>query len=456
VIPLRPPAALLCIFVCVVANAAAQSIAGWRTNGTGKYPATAPPTEWSTTKNVVWATSMPDWSNSSPIVKAGHVFVCAEPFTLVCVRASDGQILWQRTHAYTEVLDPAELAKMQESAQQLEALDKEIASLRQEALNARRALRKAPDDKQLGRQVEKLTDQLSRLNQRRSAAAARQLPPTHPENGYSSCTPTTNGRSVCALFGNGVAACYDMAGNRKWIKLIERPTDGNGLSASPVLAGDKLIVLINRLIALDVETGEVLWRAPAQPRYGSPVRAHIANADLIVTPGGEIVRADDGKVLASGLSNLEYCAPIVDKDVAYFIQAGGKAVNLAGSIRPETLWQTNPISDRYYASPAVHDGLIYAVTQAGEFSVIDAKTGAVLRRKKLELGPNSTVYSSVTLAGNFLYVTGENGATVVMEAGRDTREIARNQLDRLRSSPVFVGNYMYIRTRDKLYCIGTR
>jgi hypothetical protein len=46
------------------------------------------------------------------------------------------------------------------------------------------------------------------------------------------------------------------------------------------------------------------------------------------------------------------------------------------------------------------------------------------------------------------------GATVVLEPGREYREVARNQLEGYGSCPVFSGQRMYLRTNKHLYCIG--
>src|SRR2546425_7266746 len=99
-------------------DAAAHPIVGWRTDGTGQYPNTTPPTEWSTSKNVIWCTAMPNWSNASLVLSKGRIFVCAEPSTLVCVQASDGKILWQRTNAYRDMQTPEEAAKADEALKQ--------------------------------------------------------------------------------------------------------------------------------------------------------------------------------------------------------------------------------------------------------------------------------------------------------------------------------------------------
>jgi len=58
------------------------------------------------------------------------------------------------------------------------------------------------------------------------------------------------------------------------------------------------------------------------------------------------------------------------------------------------------------------------------------------------------------VAGNRIYISSDNGATVVLEPGREYKELARNKLEPFRSSLVFEGRRMYVRTEKKLFCIG--
>src|SRR5688500_14585298 len=78
--------------------------AGWRGNGSRNFPGTQPPLSWSDSQNVLWKTALPARSNASPVVAGGRVFVCAEPYTLLCIDAADGRILWERTHDYLDLL----------------------------------------------------------------------------------------------------------------------------------------------------------------------------------------------------------------------------------------------------------------------------------------------------------------------------------------------------------------
>ena len=372
---------------------------GFRTDWTGRYPTATPSLNWSTSRNVVWATDLPSWSNATPVVMDDRLFVCSEATTLVCVRSSDGHILWMNDHGFDKV----------------------------------NGLEPKPG-----------------------------MPETHGDNGHSSATPLVDGDRIYALFGNGVAACHDRDGKRIWMRLIELPTQGWGHSASPVMAAGHLIVQINGTVtALNPDDGSTLWTQPGRHSFGSPVACRIGDLDLIVTPGGDFLRASDGKVLVKESANLEYCAPIVDGDVVYFITGDAHAFRMVvdgqGGLKLDLLWRESLPSDRYYGSPLLHDEFIYAVTRGQKLTVIDTSDGAVIYTQKVDLsqaGGGNAVYSSPASAGDFIFLTGLDGTTVVLDPGRTYVERARNALEQTRASPVFVGNRIYIRAGHRLYCIG--
>ncbi|MFC1479636.1 PQQ-binding-like beta-propeller repeat protein, partial [Planctomycetota bacterium] len=263
---------------------------------------------------------------------------------------------------------------------------------------------------------------------------------------------------VWAAFNNGVAVCYDMDGNQKWVTIIEKCPNGWGPSASPLLIGNLLIVNFNNLVALDADTGKEKWRAKTGFSWGTSGYINIGGTDILITPKSHFIRVSDGKILGGGrICNLTYNGPTILDGKAYFIQNGGKAVEIpkqAGDkMNPKVLWTTSPKKDRYYASPLVHNGLVYAITQKNVFSVINADDGKIVYSKTLDLGKGAA-YPSITLGGKYVYVSQENGTTIVLEHGKEYKEAAKNKLEAFRSSPVFIGTKMYLRTRNYLYCIG--
>ncbi|MEI6167745.1 MAG: PQQ-binding-like beta-propeller repeat protein [bacterium] len=391
------------MWLVMVLPGLAGSSMGWRGDATGRYPTATPPLAWSSTSNVVWNTRLPRFSNATPLLIKDRLVVCADPATLICLEAASGRILWQKTNGYEDVLSPVQLEQ--------------------------------------ARQV------YTNLNT---------SPKTHNVAGFTSPTPVTDGRRVYVVFGNGVAACYELDGTRVWARLVERPTHQWGHSASPLLIGGTLLVHVLKMTALDASTGNTLWATESPPGWGTAVAARIGAGDVVITPKGDILNLADGKKLARSVSKLDYCAPVVEGDKVYFVENGGKAIRLPSTISVpltvETLWQTSPAADRYYASPVFYKDRLYAVNQKGVFSTIDALTGVVLNETKLELG--GTCYPSVTLAGHCLFVSSDKGVTVVFDLDEGGKEVARNVLEPFRSSPVFDGTCLYIRTLAGIYCIG--
>ena len=476
-------AALLALAAC---STPASETAGWRTDGNGKYAAATPPTEWSATKNVVWSTPLPGHSNGSPALFGGMLYMTADPETLLCVDASSGKILWQKTNTLEDAATPEEVAKYEAAKKDADPLRKELQKLQADTRDARQQSEKAPGDADLKKKLDDLKAKIGEVNTRLDGLnpilSAFDPARTHKTNGYSSATPVTDGKNVYAVFGNGVACCYDVKGERVWIRHIEPPSNqqGWGHSASPVLSGDKVFVHLTELRALNAATGADAWTVKLQASWGTPAEVKIGDVPALLTPAGELVRISDGHVMARNLARLEFASPIVSEGVAYFVEAGGKAIKLpekaADSVTPEVLWTaargakkakeaapanaaadpwtTPPLNERYYASAILHDGLLYDITRYGQYSVIDAKTGAIVFTKMLDHAGKAEFYPSVTFAGGHLYVSSDDGQTLVLEPGREYKEIAKNTLEDFRGSPVFDGKRVYIRGQTKLYCIG--
>ena len=447
------------IVIGLLSNVVAGVSVGWRTDGTGRYLKATPPTEWSQEKNVLWSTSMPGKGNATPVIIGNKLFVCSEPDQLLCINLGDGAILWQKENSIAGIASPEEQEEMKTAVRELARIEGKLKPLKKTLKNLSRKLKKDKNNEELKQKTQKLKQQIAPLKKELKPYQRYARPKTHNANGYSTSTPVSDGKYVYVIFGTGVAVCYDLDGNRKWARMIEKSVNSWGHSASPVLTGGKLIVHVINVTALDIGTGETAWEAPSAARWGSPVLTKVGGEDVVITANGDIIRTSDGKVLKTNISALSYCAPIIHKDTVYFVQNGGAAVKLSGkadeSLKAEVLWKTNPKKDRYYGSPVYCDGLLYTITRGSQFSVIDIQDGSIVYSKKLSFG-KGTVYPSPTLAGSNIYISHDNGTTIVLKPGREYVEIARNKLEGFRSCPVFHGNRLYIRTMKKLYCIGKK
>jgi outer membrane protein assembly factor BamB len=439
----------------LVTNLIAGTSVGWRHDSTGRFPDAKAPTEWSAEDNVLWKTKLENWSNASPVLFGNKIFVCVEPDTLLCL-STDGKLLWQQNGSDAQVLNKEEEAKMKGARARLQVLRDEKKALSHKLKSAKKAKKNNPDDAQAVAPIKELEAKLKLLDKENKELAPFAMPRTHAVTGYSSPTPVTDGNVVVANFGNGMVCCFDMDGNPKWARMIEKPTRGWGHSASPVMVDGKVIVHIMKVHALDIADGKTVWTAESKAHWGSPVAAKIGDVDVILTTDGDLLRVNDGTVLAKKVSPLEYNAPVIHDGIAYGIQNGGKAMKLPavadGVAKHEVLWTTEPKKDRYYASPIYHDGLLYDITRKSEFSVIDAADGKVVYAKNLKLG--GCTYPSIVMAGGNIYISSDNGKTVVIKPGREYEEVASNKLEPFRSTPVFAGSRMYVRTLKHLYCIG--
>jgi outer membrane protein assembly factor BamB len=196
------------------------------------------------------------------------------------------------------------------------------------------------------------------------------------------------------------------------------------------------------------------------------VAARVGDVPVVITAGGEVIRARDGKVLAVGLGHCDRVTPVCRGRVVYFIDTEAAAVELpakaAETLQVKKLW-TQDLDGEFVASPVISDGLIYAVNDEGTYYVLDAATGKTVLEKELNLPapPKSTktgkFYPSVTLAGSLLFVGDDRGGSLWLRPGRTYAEAGRNLLpEGAAGSPACANGRLFLRGGIHLYCIGAK
>jgi hypothetical protein len=66
----------------------------------------------------------------------------------------------------------------------------------------------------------------------------------------------------------------------------------------------------------------------------------------------------------------------------------------------------------------------------------------------------SGIYSSLAGAAGRVYFVGRNGVTYVLKASEKFKVLAVNKLqDKIDCSPAFVGDEMYLKGKENLYCL---
>ena len=376
---------------------------GWRGDGSGRFPGATPVTTWSATANVRWSPVV-GRSYSSPIITEQFVLVTSEPNLVVCVNRADGSVRWKSAVTPALLTDP----------------------------------------------------------QRRKSAGDYESP--KDGSGLTAATPVTDGKTVYAVFANGLICALTLDGQRKWVNhLAAEPNTGYGRSSSPLLVAGKLIVHMTHLYAFDPTTGAQLWvNTEARSSYGTPITLKAANIDLIVTPLGDVVRATDGQSVNSGIAHTSHSSPIHGGDgILYFGDLAVSALRLNAAFKEEEVWNGMVAGD-VFGSPLLHDHTLFITTGDGELFAFDTQgkgtpepliNGRALFAKGT--AGNPVAYASLTLAGNYLFLNSNQGETVVLEATRSARLVSRNRLPAgSGASPVFSGKDLFLRAGDKLFCIG--
>ncbi len=459
-------------------------VMSWRNAGNGEYPESSPPVNWN--ENVLWQTSLDDFSNACPILVGDKLFFCQEPSTLICADRSTGEILWKRVHDRIDLLgfNEEEKVKAQEMFQKDLGLRREINRLRNDLRRLNRRLENDAENETLKESVGQKESEIAALREQRQTIAndpkfgAAALVPTHGTNGYTSFTPVSDGEQIYVAFGQGIVAAYDLQGNQAWAKLMEKPDRamgryGWGGSTSPVLVGDKLIVRFDDYTALNAQTGEEVWRIPSEVTYGTPTVFEIEGVAFLFTPRGNVIRAEDGETIQSELVALhpKYSwttvnTPAIEDGVIYsvrgvdFDETDGYAqafriphnLDTLYSTGIEEIWKTNVHEGRYYASPIAHQGLMYVYNENSVLTVLEMATGEKTYERKVE-GLKGIPYSSISLAGDKLFFSSDEGIMIALQPGREYKELGRSRFDTFRSTPIFADDIAYLRTYESLYAI---
>ena len=444
---------------------------GWRGDGSGRFQVARSPRQWDRQQGVAWATPMTAMSNAHPVVLDDCVMTCADPHSLLCLDRASGEIRWTLTASDEDAVEPALWTKIAAELEQAEPLQREEQQLERELRRMGNRLQKKVDAKDqplTPAGLKQLEQDIARAEARRAelgtllaklplAQKHRTLPTHGRKNGYTTATPVSNGTHVWAVFGNAVVMCCTVEGERVWTKKMEdRPHAMFGHSASPLLAGNRLIVAIEDTVALDALTGRELWRTRFGQSWGTPALYPLEGGDVLVHPNGRILDVATGEKLARLRLTLSNSSPVVAGGDVFCIDTRAGRYTLSrdgsGEVQIETVWQARLKGGKIFASPVIHDGKVYTVSADGLLLVVAAASGKTLREQQLDLG-QGTYYPSLALAEGLLYVSSENGTTVVLEATDELTEVARNQVDAFIGTPVFAGDSMYLRTHGFLYRI---
>ena len=295
-----------------------------------------------------------------------------------------------------------------------------------------------------------------------------------PSNSYSSGSPVTDGEHVYSSFGSRGLYCHDFNGRLIWEKDLGKVSVTFGEGSSPALHGDKLFVLQDNngqsfLYAFDKKTGQEIWKVNRDEESGwtTPYIIEHAGKVQVIVNGSNAVRSYDpetGKVLwqCSGLGSNPVPVIVSDQKNVYAMSGHREPAALAIELgHTGDLTGTEAVKWKiergtaYVPSPLLYDGLLYFCQRtSGILTCLDAATGkAHFEEQRLPDIPG--VYASPIGVQNRIYLAGQNGTTVILAKAEELNVLASNKLDDgFDASPAVVGNELFLRGRNNLYCIA--
>lgn len=316
------------------------------------------------------------------------------------------------------------------------------------------------------------------------------------EGNLASPSPSTDGDHVVAAMGDGLLACYTVAGEPVWkLSLSERLTPLDitfGYAASPIVHDERVYVqwvhgdgdpqtAEARVACFDLSTGETVWavnretgaKKECEQGYASPVLiddqfiTHGADATVAydIATGEELWRLGGLNPPGSYHPTLRFVTspavgegllivPSAKKGQVAALRLGSDASPIEGDQTggEHELWRLEQGTPDV-PSPVVADGLVYLCSENGNLACHDAATGQRLYRKRTV---SDRFRASPLLAGGNLYVTSRSGVVTVVRAGREFQVLATNDLgEAMSSSPVPHNGRLYLRTFEALWAIGT-
>lgn len=450
---------------------------GFRGDGTGRFPAARPLTEWDLSRKdgVVWSTDLPGSGCGSPVVAGSVVVVTAEPDLVVALDAASGKELWRHKADALETLPEAEkrdlMAKVSKALARVAAARKALADFKPNQ-EVEIDSPQAPVNK--GMLEEELKSALKDAQTLNSKVLVVPDDYYGAFGGLACATPATDGKSVVAQFGSGSLVCCDMTGKRLWM-VMARAFGWAMVGESPLIHAGRVYVVKGQrnnptIAAYSMKDGALAWEKivsnPDHGGSGSLVLLRTPVGNRVVWPGGEMLDPGSGDIVKFGASS-DMGSSIAPDDGRFFVQQGdyhakpakiiGLKIGADGQV--EKFLSLDRPNKRHagFASLLLHDGLLYARMSgntANDLEIVDVTAGTATLHSQ-NFGSDRTWFApSPTLAGERIFVITGDGVCTILKPGAKPERVGVRNLEPMGSSPYFQGERMYVRTYGKLICIG--
>ena len=362
-------------------------------------------TTFSPTKNIAWEADLGD-GIGCPVVAAGRVFVSsmldAKTVALTGFDAKTGKQLWQRSWPTGTLV---EIHKTNSQAATTPCADSERVYFYFSIMV-----------------VQSTTGEILWKEARDDMAVNY----SHP------VIVTTPKRTELVVAGTGKVVGYDIDnGNRLW----ESRTLLRNIKTTPVVNGNTIYI--------SLQSGGI-----ANQWLASIDRAETGNNDNRIDKA-EIQAFVGAQKIPVAFYQRTFDTEESADEYILAIQAGGD-----GDVtKTHTQWKTNTKYTDHIVSPLVYDGRMLLIKGGGISTVYSLKKGKQLQGAK-RIQNSSEYFASPIVGDNKVYMAGENGVIVVLDAADNFKLLAKNDMqDSILGTPAIADGSIFVRTRSKLYCI---
>ncbi len=189
------------------------------------------------------------------------------------------------------------------------------------------------------------------------------------------------------------------------------------------------------LYGFNARTGEKLWRFDLNPKDAVwPKTRNDGIATPVYVDGMVLLSVGQDPESGEGIGHLYAIDP-------------AKAGDITETGR---LWQYDKIR-RSISTAAVADGLVYISDFSGFLHCLDAKTG----KPYWTYDMLAAVWGSPLVAGGKVYLGDEDGDVAVLQAGKELKKIAENNMaNAVYGTPVPANGVLFVMTRSTLFALA--
>jgi outer membrane protein assembly factor BamB len=289
--------------------------------------------------------------------------------------------------------------------------------------------------------------------------------------GYACPTPAADANKVYVVFGSAVVAALNHDGQLKWRKPIDPDNFDVTIGASPVLFGDTLMMMCDRvggkscLMAFERKSGDVKWeqkRPDVGFAHSTPVFADIGGKTQMLVAASNSVQGLDpatGKVLWRCDAHGDTASPVLGGGIVYCDSGRGgpgTAVDPSGLgdvTKTHRKWQKNVPEG--FSSPVIVGDYLYRLHNPGVVTCWKLATGEQIYKERLQDITTTSASPIATPEGRIYFASA--GKSYVIQAGPEFRVLATNDLgDACHASPAVAGGKIFLKGRNFLYCIGNK